>query len=161
MSRPIGLVIIFTTSIILQSCQSWNIWICQTTPSLILTGGTISDKSFCFQTKILIFFSRTAFDKLSSLRQLSLSHNHLKKLEKELFEPLTLLDSLTLDNNYLEDINEVFLGLGNLKHLSLTHNSVKWFDIAFFPKSVQTINLAKNMIEARLQMYLSRKIFRW
>ena len=57
MSRPIGLVIIFTTSIILQSCQSWNIWICQTTPSLILTGWTISDKSLYFQTKILIFFS--------------------------------------------------------------------------------------------------------
>ena len=56
MSRPIGLVIIFTTSIILQSCHSWNIGICQTTPSLILTGWTISDKSFCFQTKILIFF---------------------------------------------------------------------------------------------------------
>ena len=89
-----------------------------------------------------------------------MSHNHLKKLEKELFDPLTLLDSLTLDNNYLEDINEVFLGLGNLKHLNLAHNSVKWFDIAFFPKSVQTINLAKNMIEARVQMYLSRKIFR-
>ena len=85
---------------------------------------------------------------------MSLSHNRLEKLEKELFQPLTHLETLQLDHNYLEDINEVFLGLGNLKHLSLGHNSVKWFDIAFFPKSVETINLAKNMIEEspRLQM---------
>ena len=85
---------------------------------------------------------------------MSLSHNRLEKLEKELFQPLTHLETLQLDHNYLEDINEVFLGLGNLKHLSLGHNSVKWFDIAFSPKSVETINLAKNMIEEspRLQM---------
>ena len=90
---------------------------------------------------------RNTFDNLSNLRQLSISHNHLKTLEKELFQPLTNLETLHLDHNYLEDINEVFLVLGNLKYLSLVHNSVKWFDIAFFPKSVQTINLSKNMIE--------------
>ena len=84
---------------------------------------------------------------MSNLRQLSLVHNRLKSLEKEIFQPLENLESLHLDNNYLEDINEVFLVLGNLKALSLAHNSVKWFDLAFFPKSVRVINLSKNMIE--------------
>ena len=90
---------------------------------------------------------RTAFDNLSNLRQLSLSHNQLGSLEKQLFEPLINLEILLLDHNYLEDINEVFLVLGNLKYISLVHNSVKWFDVAFFPKSVESINLGKNMIE--------------
>ena len=84
---------------------------------------------------------------MSNLRQLSLDQNHLKSLEKELFVPLSNLETLRLDHNYLEDINEVFLVLGKLKYLSLSHNSVKWFDLAFFPKSVKSINLSKNMIE--------------
>ena len=92
---------------------------------------------------------RNTFDNLSQLRQLSLEQNKLKSLDKELFKPLTSLDVLILDHNYLEDINGVFTVLTNLKYLSLVHNSIKWFDIgAFFPKSVEKINLSKNMIEA-------------
>ena len=104
-----------------------------------------TDKTVRILIKFLIF--RTAFDNLSNLRQLSLSHNQLGSLEKQLLEPLVNLEILLLDHNYLEDINEVFLVLGNLKYISLVHNSVKWFDVAFFPKSVESINLSKNMIE--------------
>merc|ERR1719438_439403 len=96
---------------------------------------------------LISHIDRTAFDNLSNLRQLSLSHNQLGSLEKQLFEPLINLEILLLDHNYLEDINEVFLVLGNLKYISLVHNNVKWFDVAFFPKSVESINLGKNMIE--------------
>ena len=91
---------------------------------------------------------RNTFDNLSQLRQLSLERNKLKSLDKELFQPLRSLDILILDYNYLEDINGVFSVLSNLKYLSLVHNSIKWFDMAFFPKSVEKINLSKNMIEA-------------
>ena len=83
------------------------------------------------------------------MKQLSLEQNKLRSLDKELFKPLTSLDVLILDHNYLEDINGVFSVLTSLKYLSLVHNSIKWFDLgAFFPKSVEKINLSKNMIEA-------------
>ena len=91
---------------------------------------------------------RKTFDNLSQLRQLSLEQNKLKSLDKELFQPLASLDVLIVDHNYLEDINGVFSVLSKLQYLSLVHNSIKWFDMAFFPKSVEKINLSKNMIEA-------------
>ena len=47
----------------------------------------------------------------------------------------------------LEDINGVFTVLSSLKYLSLIHNHVKWFDVAFFPISVQSIHLGNNKIE--------------
>ena len=81
------------------------------------------------------------------MKQLSLSNNKLTKLDKEIFVSLSKLEILLLDHNYLEDINGIFSVLDNLKYLSLAENSVKWFDMAFFPKSVETINLNKNMIE--------------
>ena len=81
------------------------------------------------------------------MKQLSLSQNKLDKLDKDIFLALSRLEILLLDHNYLEDINGIFSVLDNLKYLSLAENSVKWFDMAFFPKSVETINLNKNMIE--------------
>ena len=100
------------------------------------------------QRRLLKFecFSET-FEDLSHLKQLSLSHNRLKMIEKEVLSQLVKLEILILDYNYLEDINGVFMVLENLKYLSLTHNNVKWFDIAFFPTSVQMINLGENKIE--------------
>ena len=68
-------------------------------------------------------------------------------IEKEVLSQLVKLEILILDYNYLEDINGVFMVLENLKYLSLTHNNVKWFDMAFFPTSVQMINLGENKIE--------------
>ena len=47
----------------------------------------------------------------------------------------------------LEDINGVFTVLSSLKYLSLIHNHVKWFDVAFFSISVQSIHLGNNKIE--------------
>ena len=91
------------------------------------------------------------------MKQLSLSQNKLDKLDKDIFLALSRLEILLLDHNYLEDINGIFSVLDNLKYLSLAENSVKWFDMAFFPKSVQTINLSKNMIEE--QFYFISNLF--
>ena len=91
------------------------------------------------------------------MKQLSLSDNKLERLDKDIFLSLSRLEILLLDHNYLEDINGIFSVLDNLKYLSLAENSVKWFDMAFFPKSVQTINLNKNMIEE--QFYLISNLF--
>ena len=55
--------------------------------------------------------------------------------------------SLLLDHNYLEDINGVFSSLPSLKNISIVHNSLKWFDMAFFHKTIQAINISRNKIE--------------
>ena len=81
------------------------------------------------------------------LKQLCLSHNFLKKIETEAFSHLTSLEILIMDNNLLEDINGVLMVLARLKYLSLVNNNIKWFDVAFFPKSVQMINIGRNKIE--------------
>ena len=90
---------------------------------------------------------RDTFEDLSHLKQLCLSDNYLKKIETEAFSPLTSLEILIMDNNLLEDINGVLMVLVSLKYLSLVNNNVKWFDVAFFPKSVQMINIGRNKIE--------------
>ena len=98
--------------------------------------------------------SRSTFEDLPQLKQLSLSNNYLKSLDKDVFSNLLSLEILILDHNQLEDINGMVTGLGSLKYLSLVHNHVKWFDVAFFPKSVQSINLAHNNIEGGTQFRL-------
>ena len=98
--------------------------------------------------------SRSTFEDLPQLKQLSLSNNYLKSLDKDVFSHLLSLEILILDHNQLEDINGMVTGLGSLKYLSLVHNHVKWFDVAFFPKSVQSINLAHNNIEGGTQFRL-------
>ena len=98
--------------------------------------------------------SRSTFEDLPQLKQLSLSNNYLKSLDKDVFSNLLSLEILILDHNQLEDINGMVTGLASLKYLSLVHNHVKWFDVAFFPKSVQSINLAHNNIEGGTQFRL-------
>ena len=88
---------------------------------------------------------------------MSLSHNYLSKIEKEVFSHLTSLEILILDQNLLEDINGVFMVLVSLKYISLVNNNVKWFDVAFFPKSVHMINIGHNSIE-ELYTFRSRKL---
>ena len=47
-------------------------------------------------------YFRNTFADLSHLKQLSLSHNYLKVIEKEVFAHLSGLEILILDYNYLE-----------------------------------------------------------
>ena len=83
----------------------------------------------------------------SSIRSVNLGRNMLAVLEVEVFEPMTGLETLLLDHNYLEDINGVFSSLPSLKNISIVHNSLKWFDMAFFHKTIQAINISRNKIE--------------
>ena len=71
----------------------------------------------------------------------------MARLEKEIFKPIIRLDTLLLDQNYLDDINGVFSSLSSLKNLSISDNSLKWFDMAFFPKTIRAINMSRNIIE--------------
>jgi len=87
------------------------------------------------------------FSEATMIRELNLVGNQLRTLDKEVFEPLANLEVLLLDSNQLEDINGVLSSLPVLKELSITDNSLKWFDMAFFPKSLRVINLHSNLID--------------
>ena len=67
--------------------------------------------------------------------------------ESEIFETMTELEILLLDHNYLEDINGVFSSITSLKNVSISHNNLKWFDMAFFHNTIQAINISSNKIE--------------
>ena len=99
-----------------------------------------------FHEKIRQFVPQ-AVKKIPSLKYLNLGENLISELEKEMFQSLIKLETLMLDQNYLQDINGVFSSLSSLKNLSISDNSLKWFDMAFFPKTIQAINMSKNMIE--------------
>ena len=83
----------------------------------------------------------------SSIRSLNLRRNRLTILESEMFETMTGLETLLLDHNYLEDVNGVFSSISSLKNISISHNSLKWFDMAFFHNTIQAINISSNKIE--------------
>merc|ERR1719458_179421 len=87
------------------------------------------------------------FSEATMIRKLNLVGNQLRTLDKEVMEPLASLEVLLLDSNQLEDINGVLSSLPVLKELSITDNSLKWFDMAFFPKSLRVINLRSNLID--------------
>ena len=98
------------------------------------------------QNKIQMI-SQQAFASASSIRSVNIARNRLAILEAKMFQPLIKLETLLLDQNYLQDINGVFSSLSSLKHLSIYDNSLKWFDMAFFPKTIQAINMSRNWIE--------------
>ena len=85
--------------------------------------------------------------KTSSIRSLNLRRNKLTILESDIFETIKGLETLLLDHNYLEDINGVFSSISSLKNISISHNSLKWFDMAFFHNTIQAINISSNKIE--------------
>ena len=77
------------------------------------------------------------FSSLAGLRELFLTHNRLASLASAVFTPLTSLHRLDLQSNQLEDVNGLLAGLPALRHLNLANNRLKWFDMAFFPKTVR------------------------
>jgi Leucine-rich repeat (LRR) protein len=91
--------------------------------------------------------TQQAFASSSTMRSVNMKRNRLARLEKEMFQPMIKLETFLLDHNYLDDINGVFSSLSSLKHLSISDNSLKWFDMAFFPKTIQAINMSRNIIE--------------
>ena len=90
---------------------------------------------------------KDAFVSASSLRRINLKRNKLRRIKKDIFLPLVNLETLFLDQNYLEDINGILSSVSSLKYLSISQNNLKWFDMAFFTKTVQTINMSRNFIE--------------
>jgi Leucine-rich repeat (LRR) protein len=67
-----------------------------------------------------------AFESLTSLEELILDHNRLKRLNENTFKPLKRLLRLDLDNNELEEIDSgAFENLTSLEKLYLFNNKLK------------------------------------
>jgi Leucine-rich repeat (LRR) protein len=72
----------------------------------------------------------------SSIEILNLSKNKLSVVEQSAFHGLNNLNVLSLNENFLSDLNGILSHLGNLELLNVSSNKVEWFDFAFLPNSL-------------------------
>ncbi|KAM0679743.1 hypothetical protein GINT2_002153 [Glugoides intestinalis] len=73
------------------------------------------------------------FDDLTNLESLSLQNNNIKELQPNIFNNLQKLESLDLSNNKLTEFPEGILSeLGSLQELYLSRNEIKSFPIGLF-----------------------------
>ncbi len=70
-----------------------------------------------------------------------MSRNRLHTLEQSTFQPLAKLTHMWLSMNQLKDINGLLTNQNNIKYLNLSSNALQWFDYAFIPNSLQTLDL--------------------
>ncbi|KAM0680784.1 hypothetical protein GINT2_001058 [Glugoides intestinalis] len=89
------------------------------------------------------------FDDLTNLESLSLQNNNIKELQPNLFNNLQKLEYLNLSKNKLTEFPEGFLSeLGSLQELSLSGNEIKSFPIGFFTglKKLKILSLSNNKL---------------
>ncbi len=65
---------------------------------------------------------------------LNLADNQLTQLDQGVFNEVTTLRMLRLDDNLLEDINGILAGQTELRFLNVSSNRLQWFDYAFINK---------------------------
>ena len=87
------------------------------------------------------------FNSTRHLQDLNLARNQLSALHQAAFSPLSQLVNLTLAENKLTDINGVLTSHPALLRLNLSHNELKWFDMAFFPRQLEVLEVQSNHIE--------------
>ncbi|XP_033876244.2 transforming growth factor beta activator LRRC32-like [Acipenser ruthenus] len=84
---------------------------------------------------------------MSSLEHLGLARNKLTKLSSELFHQSPNLESISLEDNIIVEIDEgTFEGLKRLRVLNLAFNSLRCIS-DFQLKQLLTLNLSRNSIE--------------
>ena len=81
------------------------------------------------------------------LEVLDLSNNRLSRLGPDSFAGLPSLAQLSLAGNLLEDINGVLPSHPALTSLNISHNRLKWFDMAFFPRQLRQLDVQGNEVE--------------
>ncbi|XP_061847471.1 toll-like receptor 5 [Colius striatus] len=65
----------------------------------------------------------------------------------DVFRPLSKLQVLHLNNNYLSDLpREIFRGLTSLKRLNLASNLLSHLSLGLFPQSLTNLNLSGNQL---------------
>jgi Leucine-rich repeat (LRR) protein len=90
----------------------------------------------------------SAFKEATGVRHLDLSGNRFAALGQETFRPLKDLRSLNLADNQLEDLNGMLQTQVQLRALNISGNRLSWFDYAFVPPSVVTLDIAFNRVDA-------------
>ncbi len=84
---------------------------------------------------------------LPNLQVLNLSKNKVQQISHGTFTRNAQIQAIRLDNNYLTDINGVFVSLSNLLWLNLSNNHLTWFDYAMVPRSLKWLDIHNNYIE--------------
>ncbi|KAJ2951907.1 hypothetical protein O0L34_g4159 [Tuta absoluta] len=125
----------------------------------ITFGGDCNTSSFDFDTPILDTFSLSIRNsnfsqikinvKAQNMREIDLSSNKLKHINKGLFNKFTNLRKLILSKNEIINIfEESFDGLTKLESLDLSENNLTTLANVFTPlKNLQHLNLSRNNIE--------------
>lgn len=89
-----------------------------------------------------------AFVEVSGLLELDLSKNRLMSLDQETFKDIKSLQTLDLSENQLEDVNGLFTHQVSLLKLNLSANHLLWFDYAFVPPSLESLDIHSNKIDS-------------
>ncbi|XP_008559334.1 slit homolog 1 protein [Microplitis demolitor] len=80
----------------------------------------------------LLSVQKNAFDELVNIKSLSLANNYLQELPEFVFANLTSLQVLSLAGNKFNDFENNFVGLSNLKVLNISNNPLKHLRKSFF-----------------------------
>ncbi|XP_054164081.1 toll-like receptor Tollo [Oppia nitens] len=91
--------------------------------------------------------TRGTLKELQSLYELDLSWNRINGLDHGVFDDAPTLKTIQLDNNFLSDINGLFMNLNNLHYLNVSNNKITWFDYALIPRSLNKLDIHHNEIE--------------
>ncbi|CAG2167094.1 unnamed protein product [Oppiella nova] len=91
--------------------------------------------------------TRGTLKELPALQRLDLSWNRINALDHGVFDDAPTLRQISLENNFLSDINGLFMNLNNMEYLNVSHNRITWFDYALIPRSLERLDIHHNEIE--------------
>lgn len=136
-----------------------SIWSLQFLRTLYLSGNNIKEvtnNTFRGMKHLLNLYlsrnevgnlSRGTFRDVPALKYLDISYNKIQALEHGVFDDAPDLHTIILNDNYLMDINGLFMNLHFLQHLNVSRNRITWFDYALIPTELEILDLHHNEIE--------------
>ncbi|GLG98177.1 Toll-like receptor 6 [Gryllus bimaculatus] len=100
--------------------------------------------------------SRDDFSPLQSLQILNLARNRLRHVEAGAFSATPTLHALRLDGNRLADLGGLLADLPALIWLNVSDNGVQRFDYAMLPRSLEWLDMHKNLVSELADKYGAR-----
>ena len=91
--------------------------------------------------------SPQAFANLTSLQILNLAGNQITEVKRGSFNQNKKLQAIRLDANKITDIVGLFSDIPSLRWLNISDNQVQKFDFFLLPKTLQWLDIHKNLIE--------------